>query len=116
MKSQNVFEIFNHFLETKDAVQLLTLSDNLEVFGSATFSDGRTYIGQSAPEKFREFVTLTQRTKQKMNAQVKHALTDDDRGVFFLNISKGKKTSGSALQVVIADGQLKCFHETGTKV
>ncbi|NNE58706.1 MAG: hypothetical protein HKN36_11415 [Hellea sp.] len=115
MNSQNIFEIFNHFLETRDPSQLMELANDVEVFGSATFGDGRVYIGEKAPEKFRETISLTRVSKPNISVQIKHALVEGNHGIFFLNILKGRKTLGSALDVVISDGKLKCFHEVKSK-
>lgn len=116
MHTQNVFEIFNHFLESRDATQVLGLADNVEVFGSTTFGDGRTYIGSTAPEKMRETLGVLQHAKTKVSIKVKHAFIEDNNAIFFLNIVKGKKTTGSILTVVVGDEKLRCFQETAAKV
>ena len=95
---------------------LLDIADDIEVFGSTSFGDGRTYIGASAPEKFRESISVTRVAKRDYKIDVKHAVTSEDHSLFFIKVSKGKKQSGSALDVVMKDGKLKCFHEAAVKV
>ena len=116
MNTQNVFEIFNHFLEIRDPDQILSIADDIEVFGSATFSDGRSYIGEAAPERFRESIALLKNSKASVSLKVKHVIMSEEHAIFFLNVSKGRKATGSVLDIVIKDGKLKCFHEAGAKV
>jgi len=42
MNSQSLFEIFNHFVSSRDPAQLLSMADDVEIFGSSTFGDGKT--------------------------------------------------------------------------
>ena len=116
MNSQDVFEIFNHFLKTKDSDQILSIANDVEVFGSTSFADGRSYIGESAPERFRETIAVLTNAKTSASLKVKHVILNDDNSVFFLNVSKGRKVSGSVLNIALKDGQLKCFHEAAAKV
>ena len=116
MNSQKIFEMFNHFLKTGDETELLPMADNVEVFGSATFSDGRTHIGKTAPERFRETIALVKASKTIISMKVKHVILSDHHSIFFLDISKGQTATGSVLDVVFKDGKLKCFHEAAAKV
>lgn len=116
MNSQNIFETFNHFLETGDETELLQMADNIEVFGSETFSDGRTYIGEYAPDRFRQTVATLKNSKSKVGLKIKHAILNDDHAIFFLNVLRGRKATGSVLDVVTSEGSLKCFHEVSAKV
>lgn len=115
MNTQTIFEIFNHFVKSRDPSQLLALADDVEVFGSTTFGDGRTYIGETAPAKFRETISIAKVAKPEISLDIKHAVVNDEHALFFMNISRGKKRTGSALDVVIKNGKLKCFHEVKTK-
>ncbi len=115
MHTQNVFEIFNHFLESKDATQILGLADNVEVFGSTTFGDGKTHIGSTAPDKMRETIGILQHSKSKISIEVKQAFIEDNIATFFLNVLKGKKKSSSVLNIVVSNEKLRCFQETTTK-
>lgn len=115
MNSQNIFEIFNHFVTSRDPMQLLAMADEVEVFGSETFGDGKTYIGERAPEKFRETISVAKVSKPEIKLDVKHAVVNGEHGLFFLEIAQGRKTVTSALDVVLRDGKLKCFHESKTK-
>lgn len=115
MNSQSLFEIFNHFVTSRDPLPLLAMADDVEVFGSSTFGDGKTYIGDRAPAKFRETISVAKVSKPEIKLDVKHAEVNGDHGLFFLEIAKGRKKVSSALDVVIRDGKLKCFHETTIK-
>ena len=115
MNTQNIFEIFNHFITSRDPNQLLALADDIEVFGSTTFGDGKTYFGENAPAKFRETISVARVSKPQITLDVKHAVVNDEHALFFMDILKGKKRTGSALDVVIRNGKLKCFHEVRTK-
>lgn len=88
MDSQNLFEIFNHFVTSRDPVQLLSMADDVEVFGSSTFGDGKTYIGNRAPAKFRETISVAKVTKPTIKIDVKHAEVNGEHGLFFLEIEK----------------------------
>ncbi len=112
MNTKAIFEAFNHFLATGDSGEILSVSDNLEVFTSATFSDGQTRIGSEAPEKFREMIFQITRSHKPVSVKLEHATIQDDNAIFFMNVNQGRKTTGSALNLLISDGQLKCFHET----
>ncbi len=116
MQATEVFEAFNHFLSTRDAGQLLSYADDVEVFGSSTFGEGRTYIGQVAPAKFRETISIMRLVKQPMTMEFVHAIIGDNSATFFLNVTKGRKVSSSSLNIVITDGKLRSFHETVTKL
>ena len=116
MQSTEVFEAFNHFLSTRDAGQLLSFADDVEVFGSSTFDEGRTYIGQVAPAKFRETISIMRLAKQPMSAEFVHAIIGDNSATFFVNVTKGRKVTGSAINIVIANGKLKSFYESSTKL
>ena len=111
MKSKDVFELFNHFFATGDTTQILPMSDSLEVFSSATFSDGQTKIGSDAPQRFRDMILEITRSNKQVNLDLEYATIEDNSALIFMNVSKGRKTSGSALNILISDGQLKCFHE-----
>lgn len=115
MNTQTLFEIFNHFITSRDPNQLLALADDVEVFGSTTFGDGKTYIGDRAPAMFRESISVAKATKPEISLDVKHAVVDDEHALFFMDIIKGRKKTGSALDVVVKNGKLKCFHEVRTK-
>ncbi len=116
MNSQSLFEIFNHFVSSRDPAQLLSMADDVEIFGSSTFGDGKTYIGNKAPAKFRETISVAKVSKPDIKLNVKHAVTNGDHGLFFLVIEKGRKKTTSALDLVVSNGKLKCFHEVRTKV
>lgn len=116
MNTQTIFDIFNHFITSRDPNQIMALADNVEVFGSTTFGDGKTYIGEKAPGKFRETISVAKVSKPKISLVVKHAVVNDNHALFFMDIIKGKKRSGSALDVVVENGKLKCFHEVKTNM
>lgn len=112
MNSQYLFEVFNHFVTSRDPAQLLAMADDVEVFGSSTFGDGKTYIGDRAPAKFRESISVAKVAKPTIKLDVRHAEVNGEHGLFFLEIEKGRKKLTSALDVVMRDGKLKCFHES----
>lgn len=116
MNSQNLFEIFNHFITSRDPIQLLAMADDVEVFGSSTFGDGKTYIGDKAPAKFRETISVAKVSKPAIKLDVTHAEINGEHGLFFLEIERGRKKLTSALDVVIRDGKLKCFHEKSIRI
>jgi len=116
MNSNSIFEIFNHFVETRDPSQMLSLADNVEIFSSSTFGDGRTYIGEQAPAKFRDTISIAKVRRPKIYIDVKHAVISEEYSKFFLEISKGKKSSGSTLDIIVKQGKLTCFHEASAKV
>ena len=116
MNSRNLFEIFNHFVTSRDPSQLLSMADDVEVFGSSTFGDGKTYIGDRAPDKFRETISVAKVSKPLIKLDVTHAEMNGEHGLFFLEIEKGRKKLTSSLDVVIRDGKLKCFHEKSIRI
>lgn len=116
MNSQYLFEIFNHFVKSRDPLQLLALADDVEIFGSSTFGDGKTYIGEKAPSKFRETISITKRHKPGLKLGVKHAVVNGDHGLFFLEIESGRKKTTSSLDVIVSKGKLTCFRETKVKI
>ena len=97
MNTQTIFDIFNHFVTSRDPNQLLSLADDVEVFGSSTFGDGKTYIGEKAPAKFRESISVAKVSKPEISLEVKHAVVNDEHALFFMDIMKGKKKTAYGL-------------------
>ncbi|WP_427454399.1 hypothetical protein [Litorimonas sp. WD9-15] len=114
MTTSNVYEIFNDFLAFKDPTQVLDLATHLEVFGSATLSDGKVYTGEAAPEAFREAIRRHAETKKssvklgKISSRV-----GDDTAAIFVTEVKGKRTSqSSAFSITLRGSDMIGFVET----
>ena len=115
MSAKNFFEVFNHFLASQDPNQILGYSNDLEVFGSATLADGRVYVGNKAPRKFRDMIEALKTNKPSVTVKVRHAVIEQNNGVFVLDMKSGGKTTTSTLNVLMSGQKLKCFHEANHK-
>jgi len=103
MNTSDLFEIFNHCASQKDPAQVLELSNNLEVFSSDSFSDGKIYYGEEAPEAFRDAFKALCENAGVFTMRVKHKTGGDDSAVFVTDLRNGGSLSTSALQFGIVD-------------
>ncbi len=97
MTTSNVYEIFNDFLAFRDPTQIMGLATHLELFASASLSDGKVYIGENAPEAFRE--TMRRHANAKKSSIKLGSITakvGNDVTAIFISEVKGKKDSQSS--------------------
>jgi len=111
--TSNVYEIFNDFLAFKDPTQIMNLATHLEVFASPTLSDGKVYIGDKAPQAFREAI---QRHVDSKKSTVKlgkiAARVGNDDSAIFVSEVKGKgKGKSSAISISLRGADMIGFME-----
>ena len=116
MKSKQFFEIFNHFLATREVEQMLALTDCVEVFGSASLGDGRTYVGSQAPMKMREAIQLAASANKGYRVSIRHADIDDNHANIILELHEGMRRRKSLLSLAVKNGALTTFHESAVKM
>lgn len=112
MKSNECFEIFNHFLATGDSAQMLSLAGSVEVFGSSSLSDGRTYIGQQAPAKLREAIQRAAVRRSNVSVGIRHAQFADDHANVVLEIKDDRGARYTLLSLATKNGSMTTFHES----
>ena len=112
MKVQSVFEIFHHFLRTGDATQMLSLSDSVEIFGSKSFGDGKTYLGEQAPERLRTFISRASKKWIERDLTIRHADSQGGYGIYVCEVGKGIAKQQILLVLGAKAGKLTTFHES----
>ena len=111
--TSNVYEIFNDFLAFRDPTQIMGLATNLELFASASLSDGKVYIGENAPEAFREAMRRhadAKKSSVKLGA-IKSKVGNDITAIFISEIKGKKDSKSSAFTISMRSEQLIGFME-----
>ncbi|RIJ17147.1 hypothetical protein D1227_07295 [Henriciella mobilis] len=111
MAAQKCFEIFHHYLKTGDATQMLSLADSVEIFGSSSIGDGKTYIGHRAPDKFRECLNGAGQRRIAQDINICHADIESNRGTYVFEIGRGRSRKRHILVLGTKSGKLTTFHE-----
>ena len=111
--TSNVYEIFNDFLAFRDPTQIMDLATHLELFASATLSDGKVYIGEHAPGSFRE--AMARHAKAKKSAiklgEIKSKVGNDITAIFISEFKGTKHSHLSAFTISMRGDQLVGFME-----
>jgi len=111
MKPSKFFELLNHFVMSKDATQLLSLSNNLEVFSSKTLGSGELVTGENAPKAFRKAVNSYANSQKSIKLDVVSLTEIDTGGVICIKVKSGKSDYVSPFSLVLNKEQLIAFVE-----
>lgn len=111
MKSSELFEIFNHFIQTKDGTQIIGLGDQMEVFSSKTLDTGKLTHGETAPEQFRKAIKRYEKSKKKINVNLISLIEIDSGGLMVLDVTAGRASSKSTISFATRDDNLIAFVE-----
>lgn len=114
MNTSELFEIFNHCASQKDSAQVLELADNLEVFSSDSFSDGKIYYGEDAPEAFRTAFKELCSNPGVFTMRVKHKTGTAKGAVFVTDLRNGGSLSTSVLQFTLEKDKWVSFVQTSS--
>ena len=109
MNVDRVFELFNHFLATKEVGDVMSIATRLECFSSDAFSDGRVYYNAEAPAAFRVCVTELAVSKEKISLEVVGASGSPHSKIFRLKMRQGKESSSSVISIGMKGEKLAYF-------
>ena len=109
MQSRDYFELFNHFLTTGDAEQMLQAAETVEIFGSAGLAGGKIYVGENAPDRFREFI---KKSKGGSRIDLRHTDVGSSYGAFVYDLSSGFSKQARMLVIGTREGKLSTFCES----
>ncbi len=109
MKPSEFFSILNHFATSKDGTQLLSLSNNLEVFSSKLFGDGKLVVGKDAPTAFREAIQAYSKSKKTVKFDVISLSETASGAIIGVNVVNGRTKSVEAFSVLLKNKQLIGF-------
>lgn len=112
MNTTELFEIFNHCATEKDPAQILEISNDLEIFSSDSFSDGKIYYGEDAPEAFRNAFKDLCAQAEKFSLRVKHRTGSAKSAAYVTDQRNGGKLSTSILQFQINKDNWVSFVQT----
>lgn len=88
---------------------MLQSAESVEIFGSVSIADGKVYVGENAPEKFREFI---RKSKGGGRINLRHADVGTSYGAFVYEISSSFSKQSRMLVIGTRDGRLSTFCET----
>ena len=114
MNTNELFEVFNHCASQKDPAQILEIADGLEVFSSDSFSDGKIYYGEDAPEAFRSAFRSLCENPGVFTMRVKHRAGEGKSAVFVTDLRNGGALSTSAIQFTIKKDKWVGFIQTSS--
>ena len=114
MNTSDLFEIFNHCASQTDPAQILGLADNLEVFCSDSFSDGKIYYGEDAPEAFRSAFKELCESAGIFTLRVKHKTGGANSAVFVTDLRNGGALSTSVLHFGLDKKKWATFIQTSS--
>lgn len=112
MTANTFFEVFNHFLFTKDSDQVSKLASNIGGFKSESFGDGSFIHGAEAPSAFRLALKQIMKSKDQYAMEVVNRSGSENAAIFIVNLKQSSKSSSSALSVGISKQELVYFVET----
>lgn len=111
MTPSNFYEIFNHFVSSKDVTQMLGLSDKVEVFSSKTFGTGELTHGEVAPNKFRNAVTSYAKSKKKPTMKMIAMSSTPSGSIYCVEFNNKRSKHTSAISVIFRQNNLVGFVE-----
>jgi len=114
VNTSDLFEIFNHCASQKDPAQVLALSNDMEVFCSDSFSDGKIYYGEDAPEAFRAAFKELCDSAGVFTLRVKHKTGAAKSAVFVTDLRNGGALSTSVLQFGMIKDKWVTFIQTSS--
>ncbi|NNE58938.1 MAG: hypothetical protein HKN36_12595 [Hellea sp.] len=114
MNTTEIFEIFNHCASQKDPAQMLELSNDLELFTSDSFSDGKIYYGEDAPEAFRNSFRELCESPGVFTMRVKHKTGGTSAATYVCDLRNGGALSTSLIQFTIVKKKLAAFIQTSS--
>ncbi len=114
MNTSDLFEIFNHCASQKDPAQVLDLSSDIQIFCSDSFSDGKIYYGEDAPEAFRAAFKELCESAGVFTMRVKHKTGSATSAAFVTDLRSGGALSTSVLQFGIEKKKWVTFIQTSS--
>lgn len=114
MNTSDLFEIFNHCASQKDPAQILELSNDIQIFCSDSFSDGKVYYGEDAPEAFRSAFKELCEGKGVFTMRVKHKTGSANSAAFVADLRSGGALMTSVLQFGIEKKKWVTFIQTSS--
>ena len=111
MKPSEFFGILNHFANSKDSTQLLSMSNDIEVFSSKTFGTGKLTIGKDAPTAFRDAINSYAKEKKTVKLDVMSLSETDSGGIIGVNVVNGRSKYVGAFSIILKNKQIIAFVE-----
>ncbi|MGB6231522.1 MAG: hypothetical protein WBF53_15510 [Litorimonas sp.] len=112
MTADQILEIFNHGMTTKDTNELMGVATSLECFRSPTLSTPKIVTGEKAPEAFRKAISSMAKSRDSVAIEVDQKIGDDRNAVYLLNVKSGRNKSKRALTIGLRGSSLISFVET----
>jgi len=110
LTTKNVYDKFNGFFTSKDSTPIDALIDEIEIYSSKIFGDGRIYIGANAPNKMREDINRYQKSKKNIQLEVKQISSAVFSGTFFCELAS-KEDSLLQIFINMDDGKMRCYSD-----
>ena len=114
MNTSDLFEIFNHCASQKDPAQILALANDIQVFCSDSFSDGKIYYGEDAPEAFRSSFRELCDSAGVFTLRVKHKSGGANSAVYVTDLRNGGALSTSVLHFGLDKKKWVTFIQTSS--
>ena len=114
VNTSELFEIFNHCASQKDRAQILALSNDIQVFCSDSFSDGKIYYGEDAPEAFRSAFRELCDNAGVFTLRVKHKTGGANSAVYVTDLRNGGALSTSVLHFGLEKKKWVTFIQTSS--
>ncbi len=114
MDTTELFEIFNHCASEKDPAQILELCNHLEIFCSDSFSDGKIYYGEDAPEAFRSSFKDLCGQPGVFSMRVKHKTGTAKSSAYIADLRNGGSLTTSVLQFQMTKDNWVSFIQTSS--
>jgi hypothetical protein len=111
MSPDQVFEIFNHTLSSKDSTEIMALATSIECFSSPTMGSNKIVIGDAAPEAFRTALTKFLKQKDMPKISVIFKGGDNRNAVYIVDVTAKKSKEKRALAIGIRGSNLVFFVE-----
>lgn len=112
MNADQVFEILNHSLTSKDTTELMGIVTSVECFRSPTLGNDKIVVGNKAPEAFRTSLAKMMRSKDIPSLSISYKIGDDRNAVYVMAVKNKKTNATRALTIGLRGANLISFVET----